>query len=111
MDDLKTLHERISFEERLARLNKEQQAIVIERQEKSARMDILIAKMSDPDPDVHEGIFNAMRDMYPGMCEHDRPSCKHCIECADIDHLMYPEVFNEFGEYIEDENEEIENEA
>jgi hypothetical protein len=110
MDDLETLHKLVSYEERLARLDDKQQAIVMKRQEESAARSIVIAKLFDADPEVHEHAFNTLRDMTPDMCEHDRSIWSPCMACAEIDHLMYPEVFNEFGEKIEEvgyEDEEI----
>ena len=89
-------------QERIQRLNPEQQKIVQAREVERLKFRKLISKMSDTDPDVQEIIFDSIRDMTRDECEHGRSYCKHCSECADMDHTMFPELFDEFGESIKD---------
>lgn len=89
------------IQERIERLNLcsgNQKAIAqareVERQERKK----LINKLADPNAteDDHEMVFNALRDT-PDHCEHGRSYCKHCAACGQIDHLMFPELFDEDG--------------
>lgn len=91
------------IQERILRLNSEQQAIAQAREVKRKERFKLIAKLSDPDPDVHEGVFDALRDMDGHECEHGRHWVKHCSACGKMDHLMFPELFDEDGFDIEGE--------
>jgi hypothetical protein len=91
------------IQERMKRLNPEQGAIMVARElQRKARFK-LIEKLKDPDPDVHEMVFNALRDMDDHQCEHGRHWVKHCSACGEIDHVMFPELFNEDGFRIEDD--------
>lgn len=91
------------MQERMSRLNDEQQAIMRVRESQRKDRAKLIAKLDSPDPDVHEMVFNALRDMDGDECEHQRSYCKHCIACGKIDHAMFPEMFDEDGFRIEDD--------
>ncbi len=90
------------IQERIGRLNPEQQAIMQKREAQRKERFKLINKLTDPDPDVHEMVFNALRDMDGDDCEHGRSYCKHCIACGQIDHAMFPELFDEDGFHIEE---------
>jgi hypothetical protein len=87
--------------ERIARLNPEQQAIALAREEQKKVRGKLIDKLADPDPDVHQAVFDAILDMETDECEHGRPHCKPCIECMEMDHIMFPELWDEEGNPIE----------
>jgi hypothetical protein len=92
--------------ERLARLNDEQRAIVLKRDEKRLEREKLIDSLqNNNDPDVHEHVFNQLRDLEEHECEHGRHYVKHCLACGAIDHLMYPEYFDEDGFPLEDSEE------
>ena len=89
--------------ERIARLNAEQQIIAKARESQRKDRGKLIAKLKDNDPDVHEMVFNALRDMDGDECEHGRHYVKHCIACGEIDHGMFPELFDSDGFDIQDD--------
>lgn len=98
------------IQERIARLNPEQQKIAQTREVQRKERFKLIEKLgsSDTNEDAHELIFNALRDMdgYSDNCEHGRSYCKHCIACGEIDHIMFPEIFHEDGFRIEEQQPE-----
>lgn len=85
------------IQERMTRLDDEQKLIMQEREVQRKARAKLIAKLSDPDPDTHEMVFDALRDMDGDECEHGRNWAKHCLACGKIDHLMFPELFDEDG--------------
>ncbi len=88
--------------ERLARLNTEQKEIVLKRNKKiQARSNLIDQIALSKDSDVHQHIFDQLRDMEDDECEHGRAYIKHCLECGKIDHLLYPEYFDEDGFRIE----------
>jgi len=89
--------------ERISRLNDEQKAIANVRESQRKDRAKLIAKLVDPNPEVHEMVFDALRDMDGDECEHGRHYVKHCIACGEIDHKMFPELFDEDGFHL-DEN-------
>jgi hypothetical protein len=92
------------MQERIARLNDEQKTIAQAREVQRKQRAKLIAKLSDPnaDEDVHHMVFNALRDMDGDECEHGRHYVKNCIACGEMDHAMFPELFDEDGFRIED---------
>ena len=83
--------------ERLARLNDSQRDIVLKREEKKTIRLGLIARLKENDPDVHEMVFNALQNLDDDMCEHDRSIWSNCLACAEIDHLLFPELYDEDG--------------
>ena len=84
-------------QERIKRLNPEQQIIAQTREvQRHARAKLYI-KLLDPDPDVQQSVFDALRDMDNWECEHGRHYVKHCLACGEMDHLMFPELFDEDG--------------
>ena len=93
------------IQKRIARLNPEQQKIAQAREVQRLERQILINKLRNPSAteDDHEAVFNAFRDATSDNCEHGRSYCKHCMACAEIDHLMFPELFDEDGERIQDD--------
>jgi hypothetical protein len=91
------------IQERIARLNAEQQVIAQAREVQRKYRAKLIAKLFDPDPDVHQMVFDSLRDMDADECEHGRHYVKNCIACGKIDHLMFPELFDEDGFRIQDD--------
>lgn len=92
------------IQQRIARLNVEQQAIVQEREVQRKYRHALMMKASSPDAteEDQEAVYNALRDG-TNSCEHGRPNCKPCMACGEIDHLMFPELFDEYGERIQDD--------
>lgn len=91
-------------QERIQRLNPEQQAIAQAREVRRHERSKLYIKLLDPDPDVQQSVFDALRDMDDPECEHGRHYVKHCIACGEIDHLMFPELYDEDG-FRKDETE------
>ena len=89
-------------EERIGRLNDEQKVIALAREKQRKYRSKLIAKLSSREPEVHEMVFDALRDMDGDECEHGRSYCKHCIACGAIDHAMFPELFDEDGFHLEE---------
>ena len=88
--------------ERIERLNDEQKAIAKTRESQRKERSRLIGLLVDADPDVHEMVFNSLRDMDGDECEHGRHYVKHCIACGKMDHLMFPELFDEDGFQLEE---------
>jgi len=93
----------VFMQQRIARLNPEQQGIAQAREGKRKDRAKLVAKLKDPNPDVHEMVFDALRDMDGDECEHGRNYVKHCLACGEMDHLMFPELFDEDGFDIQDD--------
>lgn len=96
------------IQERIQRLNPEQQVIAQTRETQRKYRFTLIQKLADPNAseDTHEMVFNALRDMDGDECEHGRSYAKHCFPCGEMDHLMFPELFDEDGFHIEPEQPE-----
>lgn len=94
------------IQERIARLNPEQQKIANAREAQRKIRFKLIEKIANPNatPEDHEMVFDALRDMDGYECEHGRHYVKHCIACGEIDGLMFPELFDKDGFRL-DENE------
>jgi hypothetical protein len=88
--------------ERIDRLNDEQKAIAKTRESQRKERARLIGLLIDADPDVHEMVFDSLRDMDGDECEHGRSYVKHCIACGEMDHLMFPELFDEDGFHREE---------
>jgi hypothetical protein len=95
------------LQERILRLNPEQQLIAQARESQRKTRQKLIDKLASPeaDEDTHEMVFNALRDMDGDECEHNRSYAKHCLACGQMDHLMFPEVFDEDGFHREQQPE------
>jgi hypothetical protein len=95
----------VLIQERISRLNPEQQKIAQAREVQRKDRFKLIQKIADPNatPEDHEMVFDALRDMDGDGCEHGRSYVKHCIACGEIDHLMFPELFDEDGFHIEED--------
>lgn len=88
--------------ERIERLNDEQKVIANKREAQRKERSKLISKLSSHDPEVHEMVFNALRDMDGDECEHGRSYAKHCLACGQIEHAMFPELFDEDGFHREE---------
>ncbi len=88
--------------ERIERLNDEQKVIAKTRDSQRKERARLIGLLADADPDVHEMVFDSLRDMDGYECEHGRSHAKHCLACGEMDHLMFPELFDEDGFHIEE---------
>lgn len=93
------------IQERIQRLNAEQQTLMQAREVQRKERFKLISKLSDPnaDEDVHHMVFNSLRDIDGDECEHGRSYVKHCLACGEIDHAMFPELFDEDGFDLEEE--------
>lgn len=92
------------IKERISHLNDEQQAIMHVRESKRKDRAKLIAKLATSSSvEVHEAIFNALREIDGDECEHGRHYVKHCLACGAIDHAMFPELFDEDGFRYEDD--------
>src|SRR5271154_2586677 len=77
------------IQERIARLNPEQQVIAQSREvKKKERLDLINKAMNSKDEEAQERLYNALRDNDDLNCEHGRSYCKHCIACGEMDHLM-----------------------
>jgi hypothetical protein len=91
------------IQERISRLNAEQQVIAQAREVKKAERLVLFKKLADsPDEEAHERLLNALRDSDGLNCEHGRSYAKHCLACGAIDHLMFPELFDKDGFPVDD---------
>ena len=88
--------------ERIDRLNDEQKVIAKVRESQRKERARLIGLLIDADPDVHEMVFDSLRDMDGDECEHGRSYVKHCIACGEMDHRMFPELFDEDGFHREE---------
>lgn len=88
--------------ERIERLNDEQKTIAKARESQKKERARLIGLLIDADPDVHEMVFDTLRDMAGYECEHGRNYVKHCVACGEIDHLMFPELFDKDGFHQEE---------
>lgn len=91
------------MQERIARLTPEQQVIAQARERDRHERFKLIEKLADPDPEVQQSVFDALRDMDGFECEHGRSYAKHCLACGAIDHGLFPELFDEDGFDINEE--------
>lgn len=91
------------IQKRIERLNDEQKVIAQAREVQRHERFKLIAKLKEADEDTNHMVFNALRDMDADECEHGRHYVKHCLACGEIDHLMFPELFDEDGFRIEEE--------
>lgn len=83
--------------ERISRLNDKQKVVALSREVQRKYRSKLIAKLAEPNEDVHEMVFDALRDMDGDECEHGRSYVKNCIACGEIDHAMFPELFDVDG--------------
>lgn len=93
------------IQERISRLNPEQQAMAQAREVKKDERFALINQMiNSKDEEAHQRLLDALRDETDN-CEHGRSFCKHCVLCGEMDGLMFPELFNKDGFRI-DESEE-----
>lgn len=86
------------IQERITRLDPEQQKIAQARevQRKYQRKLLFKASCADTSEDDLEGIYNALCEAQYN-CEHAKPAWKHCFACGKIDYLMFPEFFDENG--------------
>lgn len=89
---------------RLLKLNDEQKDIVLKREEERQTRLKMYKKLGESnDIDERQQILDALRDLDLDRCEHDRSIWKSCAACDEIDKLMFPELFDENGDPIEDE--------
>lgn len=92
------------IQERIARLTPEQQVIAQAREVQRKYRHDLTVKAYSPEgtPEDQEAIYNALREG-TDSCEHGRSIWKTCIACGEMDHLMFPELFDENGVRIGEE--------
>jgi hypothetical protein len=90
------------MEERIAKLNPEQQVICkareVWRKESYKLIDSL--DVNDPTSVANEKTLQAIGMMSGGNslhCEHGRPYAKPCIACGKIYGALFPEVYDEDG--------------
>ena len=90
------------IEERISRLNVEQQIIAYARENKRKEMHKLFLKLEEENllEEERAKILLSFGSFSQSNCEHGRSYCKNCIACAEIDHIMLPEVYNENGDRI-----------
>jgi hypothetical protein len=93
----------ILVQERIARLDPNQQLLAQERElQKKYQLQLMKkAVSSEATEDDQEAIYNALREG-TDYCEHMVSIHKHCFDCGKIDHTMFPELFNEFGDRIQE---------
>jgi hypothetical protein len=93
------------IQDRIGRLNIEQQSIAQTRELKRKEYSRLITKLAEPSAteDDHERVYNALLNMGRDTCEHGRSYWKHCLACGEIDHLMFPELYDEEGLHYQDD--------
>jgi len=87
--------------ERANRLNEKQKLIVLAREVQRKERSKLFSKLESADSNVYEEVLDTLEKMESSDCEHGRNYCKSCLACAEIDHLMFPELFDEDGNNIE----------
>jgi hypothetical protein len=88
----------VLMQERIARLDPQQQVIAQQREDQRLERMRLINSLDDTNLHADELIFNVLRDMDPiNACEHGCSYAKHCLECGEIDYLMFPEMFDKDG--------------
>jgi hypothetical protein len=94
----------VVMQERISKLNPEQQAIMQAREVKRKERFRIIDGLKSANEDGNENIFNALRDSFSGedFCEHQRSYVKNCIACDELEHLMFPELFVRDGLRNED---------
>ena len=86
----------VLIQERIARLSLDQQVIAQAREDQRLERMKLIDSLDDTNQNADELIFNILRDMDPSnACEHGCNYDKHCLECEEIDRIMFPEMFEE----------------
>jgi hypothetical protein len=97
--------------ERIARLNSEQQAIVLKRQEVNAEIRRMSIKISESGPDAHgsytdsetnQQLQDYLRDSTSDFCEHARSIWSSCAACEEIQKRMFPELYDENGDRIDE---------
>lgn len=91
------------IQERIPRLSEEEQKIVQAREVRRQERRKLSYRLDDPDPKVRKEIMDAIIAGEGHECEHGRSWLKHCLACGKIDHIMFPELFDEDGFDIEEE--------
>jgi len=94
------------IQERISRLNPEQQIITQAREvKKKERLTLINSLMNSKDENAQERLYNALRDDTDN-CEHGRSYCKHCVLCGEIDYIMFPELFDENGIRLDEPEED-----
>ncbi len=89
--------------ERTARLNPEQQKVVLVRQARQKEIFKTLRMLEELPPEKqYEELYLSLLDSVEHECEHGRSFCKSCGECEYIDYIMFPEMFDKDGNRIED---------
>lgn len=96
------------MQERIARLSPENQTIMQAREIKRKKTAWLIdqARKDPANDELQHKVFDQILDMQEDYCEHERSTWSNCIACGELDHAMFPELFNESGEHLGEDYEE-----
>ena len=90
----------------LAKLNHEQLIIVekweAEREERSRLIDLIAEAEKEGNEEVVDKLLHTIIDNTPDFCEHNRHIASPCCACNDIEKILYPELYDENGELIEE---------
>lgn len=92
----------ILIQERIARLEGESLQIAQAREDRRKERRKLYHKLNDPDPEVRRAVMKQIMDGEGHECEHGRSWVKHCLACGEMDHIMFPELFDKDGFPIEE---------
>lgn len=90
------------IQERISRLSGENLQIAQARDGRRKERRKLYDKLNDPDPKVRKEIMNQIMAGEGHECEHGRSWVKHCLACGEMDHIMFPELFDEDGFPLEE---------
>ncbi len=94
------------IQERIARLSPKDQAILQAREvirKKTAQI-IDQARKNPNDHELQQKAFDHILDMQEDYCEHGRSTWSNCISCNELDHAMFPELFDEYGQRISEDD-------
>ena len=93
------------MERRIARLNPEQQVIARARENNRKERHKLFLKLENAnlsEEEVKETLLS-FASFSESNCEHGRSYCKPCAACGEIDHIMFPELFHEDGNRLNED--------
>ncbi len=90
------------IQERIAKLSPKDQLILQAREVKRKKTAQLIdqARKDPTNSELQHRVFDHILDMQEDYCEHDRSTWSTCIACGELDHAMFPELFDEYGERL-----------
>lgn len=92
------------IQERIGKLDPKDQIILQAREVKRKKTKQLIDQaMKDPtNSDLQHKVFDHFLEMREDYCEHGRSVYSHCIACGELDHAIFPELYDEYGDPLED---------